>query len=117
MTAEHGEQPEVEQRAAQAQQPALVKLGGPSRPAELVMPVAPRVPKHERGERHVWHGQPPKRGHRRPPCCSASIASIPNGSRPTSSSGGPCAASSATRRRSAMLSSGNVADTASSTAT
>ena len=49
---------EVEQRAAQAQQAALVELGGAGGPAELVVAVPPVVAHHEDGDRDVGDDDP-----------------------------------------------------------
>src|SRR5690606_5105420 len=120
MTAEHPEHAEVEQRAAQAKQAALVDLRGAGGPAELVVAVPPDVAEHERGERDVGQDHPQLGGqgqtgvHRRPSESVNSDGSRANGSSPTSSSGGPSAASSAMRRRSAVVSGGRVATTAAS---
>ena len=42
VAADDAEHPEVEQRAADPQEPVLVELGGPGGPAELVVAVAPQ---------------------------------------------------------------------------
>ena len=43
----------MEQRRAEAQQPALVELARPGRPAELVVPVAPDVSADEYRDRQI----------------------------------------------------------------
>src|SRR5665647_1762527 len=58
VTTEDEQDAEVEHRAAQAQQSALVELRRPCGPAELVVPVAPPVPDHEHGETDVGKDDP-----------------------------------------------------------
>ena len=53
VAADDPEHAEVEQRAADAQQPVLVELGGAGGPAELVVAVAPQVADDEGGQAEV----------------------------------------------------------------
>ena len=69
---EHREDPEVEQRAAPAQQAALVHLRRAGGPAELVVAVAPHVAQHEDRQAQVGDDHPENDvdragGHRRAP--------------------------------------------------
>ena len=129
VAADDAEHPEVEQRAADPQQPVLVELGGPGGPAELVVAVAPpgdrprRSSGTGRGRRRrgtrssagSWerrHGQQGGRG-AAPVAAPGLNCGLANGASPTSSSGGPSAASRRTASRSSPRSGGSVAVTAS----
>ena len=129
MAADDPEHPEVEQRAADAQQPVLVELGGPRGPAELVVAVAPQVPDDEGRQADVGDDDEEELVHARAPgndgmgsrvvSGAAPLAApglncgLANGASPTSSSGGPSAARRRTASRSSPRSGGSVAVTAS----
>ena len=126
---EDAEDAEVEQRAADAQQPVLVELRGPGGPAELVVAVAPASGRRRRrsgrrrerpptgarssaappGNDGIGSGSPAVR----PSPPARAELGVANGARPTSSSGGPSAASRRTASRSSPRSGGSVAHTAS----
>ena len=111
MAEEDGQDPEVEQRAAPAQQPVLVELRRPGRPAELVVAVAPHVADDEGRQADVGHDHPQEGVHPQPPPRNVGIGSsvgpalepgaagpgskpgVAYGVSPTSSAGGPSAAS------------------------
>ena len=67
MAADDPEHPEVEQRAADAQQPVLVELGRARGPAELVVAVAPQVPDDERRQADVGDDHEQELVHARAP--------------------------------------------------
>src|SRR5690606_40375742 len=119
---------EVEQGAADAQQPPLVELGGAGGPAELVVAVAPDVAEDEHGEADVRQDDPQQdaagagldgqgqrvggSGHRGPPAGgTGGNCGGAEGSRPTCASGGPSAARRATASRSSPAGAGRVAET------
>ena len=64
---EDAEDAEVEQRAADAQQPVLVELRGAGGPAELVVAVAPDVADDEDRQADVRDDHPQELVHRRAP--------------------------------------------------
>src|SRR6478736_8397456 len=67
MATDDTQHPEVEQRAADAQEPVLVELGGPGRPAELVVAVAPPVADDEACQAEVGDDDEQELVHRRAP--------------------------------------------------
>src|SRR4029077_19322425 len=121
--------PEVEQRAADAQQPVLVELGRSRGPSELVVAVAPQVPDDEGGQADVGDHHEEELVHARAPgnegmgnrvvsdpaptAAPGLNCGLAKGARPTSSSGGPSAANRRTASRSSPRKGGRVAVTAS----
>src|SRR5680860_900120 len=127
---EHADDPEVEQRATDPQQPVLVELRGPRGPAELVVAVPPEMAHHEDRETDVRDdhpqdlvhpGAPGKVGMGNPDGVAPDEGvaglncGVAKGARPTSSSGGPSAARRRTASRSSPRRCGSVEVTASIT--
>ena len=97
---DHDEQAEVEQRAADPQQPRLVELRGAGGPAELVVAVAPDRAADQDGEHDVGQHAPEQDV---APASSRWLQSGGSrrgvGSSPTCSRGGPLRPAPARRRR------------------
>ena len=134
MAEQDEEDAEVEQRAAQPQQPVLVQLGGPRGPAELVVAVPPhsarRRTRSGRCRARRPTGRRPGRAHDPAPLGSLSTSAAGGGPAasaractpvgrtgrgPPPRSGGPSAASRSTASRSLPRSGGSVAQTACAT--
>ena len=111
---DHHQDAEVEQRAADPQQPALVELGGAGGPAEFVVPVSPPGADHQDRDGHIGYDVPEHGADVHPDPFRTPMVRA-NGSRPTDSAGGPCMASLRASFRSAAVAGGRVADTASMT--
>ena len=117
VAADHGEQADVEERAADLQPARLEQLRRARRPGELVAAVAPDVADDERRDREVGQDDPEERraaadGERRHRTASVGgmTSGGANGSRPTSSSGGPSRAMRRASASSSALSGGSVDD-------
>ncbi len=129
VTADRGEDAEVEDRARVFQRPALEELSRPRPPAVLVGPVAPPGPDDEDRHRRVREdpveeqralahdgtSRPPTSGIPAPGSSTGITSGGANGSSPTSSAGGPEAASDRIRPSLRELSRPRQATTASST--
>ena len=72
---------EVEQRAADPQQPVLVELGGPGGPAELVVAVTPQVAHDEGREADVGEDHVEELVHQRAPGKEGMGRSVPRARR------------------------------------
>src|SRR5215472_7972276 len=122
------ENAEVEEGAADSQQPALVKLGRAGGPAKFVIPVAPDMTDDEGRESRIRYPDPQedvqctacvgaacRDGHRSTTCESGMYSGGANAASPTRSSGGPSAARRAAAARWSPRSGGSVAEIESST--
>src|SRR5690606_26871191 len=107
---DHHEEAEVEQRAADAQQPRFVQLRGAGGPAELVVAVPPDRAEDQDRDHHVRQHAPQQDvegAHRGPPGGKGASSS------PTCSCGGPVRASARAPATSAGEGPGSSAHTAS----